>query len=139
MSRAAILSGGTVAALTLGLQGRVNLAILVLAAAVAGAGVLRGRRRPEVVLSPTSATLDHIIPHSQGGSDDMENLVTACWSCNRDKGNRTIEQWAAGAVVDTIQRERAFIPAEVRLAVYERDGHRCGGSLGWPYCETEVT
>ncbi len=37
-------------------------------------------------------TIDHVVPRSQGGEDSWENLVTACESCNRRKGNRTPEQ-----------------------------------------------
>jgi 5-methylcytosine-specific restriction endonuclease McrA len=37
-------------------------------------------------------TIDHVIPRSHGGEDAWENLVTACESCNRRKGNRTPEQ-----------------------------------------------
>jgi 5-methylcytosine-specific restriction endonuclease McrA len=36
-----------------------------------------------------SLTLDHIIPRSRGGQDSWNNLVTACVSCNINKGNRT--------------------------------------------------
>lgn len=32
------------------------------------------------------ATGDHITPHSKGGSDDLDNLVVACFSCNSQKG-----------------------------------------------------
>lgn len=39
--------------------------------------------------------LDHIMPRSRGGSDDPENLVPACGPCNRSKGARTPEEWAA--------------------------------------------
>ncbi len=37
----------------------------------------------------TSASLevDHRIPVSRGGSDDAENLTTACRQCNREKGD----------------------------------------------------
>ncbi len=42
--------------------------------------------------SPHHLTMDHVIPRSQGGEDIWENLVTACESCNRRKGNRTPEQ-----------------------------------------------
>jgi hypothetical protein len=33
--------------------------------------------------------VDHLVPASRGGTDDPSNLVTACWSCNLEKGNRT--------------------------------------------------
>lgn len=31
------------------------------------------------------ATVDHVVPISQGGSDDPENLVAACASCNMQR------------------------------------------------------
>jgi len=33
-------------------------------------------------------TMDHVIPISQGGKTEWENLVTACKACNTRKGNR---------------------------------------------------
>jgi hypothetical protein len=36
--------------------------------------------------------VDHIAPRIQGGSDDHDNLVAACESCNKGKGGRTPEQ-----------------------------------------------
>lgn len=32
------------------------------------------------------ATLDHVIPQSQGGTDALRNLVMACYSCNSARG-----------------------------------------------------
>ena len=37
-------------------------------------------------------TRDHITPLHHGGKDRWMNLVTACWSCNHRKANRTPEQ-----------------------------------------------
>jgi len=35
-------------------------------------------------------TKDHIIPRSLGGSDRLENLTTACYKCNTQKGNMSM-------------------------------------------------
>jgi len=40
-----------------------------------------GRTPPAVVLEP-----DHVVPVCDGGKDTEENLVTACFDCNRGKG-----------------------------------------------------
>ncbi|MGO8949077.1 MAG: RNA-guided endonuclease IscB [Ktedonobacterales bacterium] len=37
--------------------------------------------------------LDHVVPHSRGGSDRISNLVSACHPCNTAKGNRTAAEW----------------------------------------------
>lgn len=40
-----------------------------------------GRTPPDVVLE-----VDHVQPVARGGSSDVENLLTACFDCNRGKG-----------------------------------------------------
>lgn len=40
-------------------------------------------------LSPKEATLDHVVPRSQGGRTTWENIVCCCTHCNRKKGGRT--------------------------------------------------
>lgn len=32
--------------------------------------------------------VDHRIPKDRGGTDELENLVASCQSCNASKGNR---------------------------------------------------
>lgn len=38
---------------------------------------------------PTSAEVDHIIPHSLGGQDTLDNVRVICRRCNQSRGNRT--------------------------------------------------
>jgi len=46
-----------------------------------------GRRPPDVVLE-----CDHIHPVAAGGSNDIDNLVTACADCNAGKRDRRLEE-----------------------------------------------
>ena len=43
-----------------------------------------------VSFGETKPTIDHIIPMSRGGTDDLENLQMLCAPCNARKGNRII-------------------------------------------------
>lgn len=36
---------------------------------------------------------DHIVPVSRGGSNDVENLTTACFDCNRSKRDKLVSEW----------------------------------------------
>ncbi|MGP5022373.1 HNH endonuclease [Glutamicibacter arilaitensis] len=38
--------------------------------------------------APNGAQVDHVIPHSKGGSDHPSNLIVCCRTCNISKGNR---------------------------------------------------
>lgn len=42
------------------------------------------------------ATLDHIVPHSLGGSHELTNLQILCLSCNSKKGQKTIDYRGVG-------------------------------------------
>lgn len=39
-------------------------------------------------------TLDHLLPHSHGGSNKSTNLVTCCHRCNSARGNRDWQEFA---------------------------------------------
>jgi len=43
----------------------------------------------DIELTSKEATLDHVIPRSQGGKTTWDNIVCACATCNRKKGGRT--------------------------------------------------
>lgn len=36
---------------------------------------------------PNSAEPDHIIPHSLGGTDSLDNVIVTCRWCNQSRGN----------------------------------------------------
>ena len=67
-------------------------------------------------------TFDHVVPVSQGGRKDWENIVTSCVTCNRRKGGRTPVQ--AGMRVIRPPRRPARPPV-VRLKIGLRDAPEC--------------
>lgn len=43
-------------------------------------------------LPPGELTFDHVIPVSQNGATNWENVVTCCKPCNTAKGSKTLQQ-----------------------------------------------
>lgn len=43
--------------------------------------------------SEDDLTCDHVIPLVRGGTNDNENLATACRSCNSSKGDKLLCEW----------------------------------------------
>lgn len=43
--------------------------------------------------------LDHVIPHSAGGSDESHNLITSCYECNNSRSDMAIIDFHKGDVV----------------------------------------
>jgi hypothetical protein len=75
-----------------------------------------------------SATPDHFIPVSRGGSDEESNLVTACRRCNTQKNNRTIEEYRAylrycttdyGRAILHLQSSMKLIPESLHYQIQE--------------------
>lgn len=81
-----------------------------------------GRKSPEVVLEA-----DHIIPIAGGGSDDVVNLTTSCWECNRGKSDKPLGQLVTGEdphdrAVQLLERERQL--AELNFILGEERERR---------------
>lgn len=39
--------------------------------------------------------IDHVVPISRGGSNEVDNLVAACAACNSSKGDKLPSEWRA--------------------------------------------
>ena len=81
-------------------------------------------------------SLDHLIPHSQGGSNRAENLVTCCDRCNKSRGVRPVKAFCSAVaqylnhgalaleielhVRDCIARELAPRIAEAKTLIARR-------------------
>jgi len=66
-----------------------------------------GQQPPKVVLE-----VDHVVPVSSGGADHLENLVTACFDCNRGKAARGLE---APAPMDAAQKLEMIQEREIQI------------------------
>lgn len=68
-----------------------------------------GQQPPKIVLE-----VDHIVPVSGGGSDHLDNLITACFDCNRGKAARGLQTPApmdADLKLELIKEREAQIKA----------------------------
>ena len=59
---------------------------------------------------PRQSTLDHVVPVALGGPDHESNVALSCGACNRDKGGKTLAEWA-----DRLRRQ----PANVESMIHE--------------------
>lgn len=75
--------------------------------------------------------VDHIVPRSRGGTDDLSNLQALCYRCNQVKGNRDDTDFrASSAIYDERDADCVFctdldgrIVHENELAVVTRDAY----------------
>lgn len=70
-----------------------------------------GRQTPAVVLE-----VDHVIPRALGGGDEFENLLTACFDCNRGKGSGLVD--TVKPMRDMEEQAELILERERQLAVY---------------------
>lgn len=61
--------------------------------AILGDGGSRAHRLRMTVLC--SASVEHVVPRCDGGTDDRENLVASCRCCNEFRSNQPLEVAAA--------------------------------------------
>jgi len=58
-------------------------------------GVETHRLAKRLSRSPNLATLDHVVPRSEGGPLKLANLVLACQACNNRRGVMDAEEFRA--------------------------------------------
>lgn len=62
-------------------------------------------------LSGRNKTIDHKIPKCLGGTDDLENLVLACYTCNIERGHTPYEEFLA-------KKQAAVMPSPISTALH---------------------
>jgi len=62
-----------------------------------------GRTPPDVFLE-----CDHIVPRSDGGKDDINNLITACSDCNQGKSSIPLDQIPAQVDRNISRQKEAY-------------------------------
>lgn len=62
---------------------------------------------PNGTVSHRDCTLDHKLPLSRGGEHHWENVVASCLRCNREKGDKTVEEFKGEGWVSPTERVRA--------------------------------
>jgi hypothetical protein len=71
-----------------------------------------GEVAPKAILE-----VDHVHPRALGGTDDLENLVTSCFVCNRGKGARPLDQVVRDPA-DINERTYELAERELQLESY---------------------
>lgn len=70
-----------------------------------------GANPPKVVLE-----CDHIKPVSKGGSDDLYNLITSCFDCNRGKSNIELRKVA----LSVSDKHKILIEKDLQFKEYQK-------------------
>lgn len=75
-----------------------------------------GQRGPDM-------SADHYIPRSLGGPDVIQNLVTACRSCNMTKQDRAPYEWKVIAQYGRFSYVRDYLKQQEPKPAYIQDRH----------------
>ncbi len=66
--------------------------------------------------------VDHILPITQGGTDDRDNLRTLCSACNQGRSNINMPSEGAKNLIARIRKEPRAVQREIYDALHRRFG-----------------
>jgi hypothetical protein len=78
---------------------------------------------------------DHLIPRVRGGSDEIENCVTACEKCNLSKATMTPSEWRTIGLASWIYEKERFLSVKYRMKARNKNHP----SLYCMWCESLLT
>jgi hypothetical protein len=66
----------------------------------------------------TTYQVEHRLPRSKGGTDDLENLVVACVKCNYEKMDSVSEEWKNVGLYTSKKtgRQKVYMKPELEIA-----------------------
>jgi 5-methylcytosine-specific restriction endonuclease McrA len=67
---------------------------------------------------------EHVLALSRGGRNDMTNLVAACRPCNTDKGDLTLEEWAASRQRRGLSKVSTNLDGLAYMSIVKREPDR---------------
>lgn len=67
-------------------------------------------------LTDTKATVDHVLPYSQGGTNRIENLVLSCARCNRARGSLSATSFLARCIAAGMRVRSGVVNQAIRRA-----------------------
>lgn len=63
------------------------------------------------------ATIEHIIPKSKGGNNDILNKIHACVECNSKKSSMFLEHWPEQFICKYLNNELITIKYELSIKI----------------------
>ena len=77
-------------------------------------------------------TKDHVIPRSKGGSDYIDNLKTACYPCNSNKGNNHTVDWSKNQLSPKRRIKKLIQKTTERITLVKKQA-KAAYQKGTPY------
>ena len=77
----------------------------------------------EIAGKKNSVTVEHVVPKSMGGTDDVENLAASCYRCNNNRGTKDANEFCPSKV-DADEKSKALVRLEAKVRKYLKKAER---------------